>query len=62
MTAFMPALALHKATPRPKMNPKPSLVQLFEVRRGNSFDFHRQWIEMVGENTNSTLDFRAPSI
>ena len=20
-------------------------------------DFHRQWIEMVGENTNATLDF-----
>jgi len=33
MIAFMPALALHKATPKPKMKPKPSLASPLEISR-----------------------------
>jgi phasin len=31
--------------------------EVYSTFTGNTVDFHRQWIEMVHENTNATLDF-----
>jgi hypothetical protein len=31
--------------------------EVYSVFSGGALDFHRQWIEMVHENANATLDF-----
>ena len=31
--------------------------EVYSALTGNTLDFHRQWIEMVRENTNAALDF-----